>query len=442
MGSRSAASSRTDAALRWAVPKTSGLAGVLGVVAAFLGAPVQADERHVPHECRYDVVAPDEGERRAAFVAWLAVHSDVLGDAASLLNEPGHPFEVLIADVDNDGHDEYVLASRYGSENLLSMRVFRPTATGWTLVAPMPLNGALAGAREYRGPRLDSSHLLVRFCGRIYVNLLGGQVPNYFPDSWVWEGDGIHRACDTPWLARQRREFQSFFDRQLYDEAHVLLDGLQGRCAALADPALWLAMQSDLAATAYRMRSYRTCLAHVAAAETSAAFASAAVDVKKALAANAALCEAARKRGVAGDPAYDFSWLPKAPPRTQIVFDNRFDGLLSAVVPEAALADGQPLRDALKLSLWLAEAPALVGGRYLFLAGCEPHSCGNRGFVWIDTERRQAIFAAGNTLGSTTVKAAQIPAAFWRQAPFAPGTHLRYVQPDGDAVEIEAPARD
>jgi hypothetical protein len=394
-----------------------------------------------PRECAYEVVRPDEGERRTAFVAWLRAHAALLGGEATLLDEPGPAFDVLIADVDNDGRDEYVLVSRHGSGLFLSMRVFRPADHGWTPVATTPLDAALEGAREYRGPRLDSSHLLVRFCGRTYVNLLGGQVPNYFPDSWVWDRAGGRRACDARWLAHHRREFQSFFDAGRYDEAHVLLDGLQATCAADAEPAVWLSMQGDLASTAYRMKSYKDCLTHVAAAEGRAAFASAGAGLKKAIAATAALCEAAREKGVPGDPAYDFGWLPKVAPRTQVVFDPRFDGLLSAIVPEAALPDGQPLRDALKLSLWLAEAPALVDGRYLFLAGCEPHRCGTRGFVWIDAERRQAILAAGDTLGSTTVTADRIPPAFWKQAALAPGVRLRYVQPDGKAVDIEAPAR-
>src|SRR6185436_3281373 len=99
-----------------------------------------------------------------------------------------------------------------------------------------------------------------------------------------------------------------------------------------------------------KMKTYDDCLAHVAAAERSPAFAKASASAKKALATNGGLCRAAKKKRIPGDPAYDFSWLLQAPPRTQVVLDGRFDGLLAAVVPEVHLDGGQPLREALKLA--------------------------------------------------------------------------------------------
>jgi hypothetical protein len=423
------------------VPMALRRAGVAIVVVLAVLARAGASDRPPVGACVYEVVRPDDGDRGAAFRGWLKAHAETLGDSAYLMDEgTGHPLEVLIADIDNDGADEYMLASWEGSGHYLSLWVFRRTGKEWAAVTPTPLDAPLAGAREYRGPRMDGSHLLARFCGKTYVNLMGGAVPNYFPESYLWERGALHPACDTPWLNHQRHEFQGLFDQAFYDEAHLLLDGVQGRCASAADAETWLWIQSDLALTAYRMKTYGDGLEHVAAAERSGAFAHASTAVKKAIAANAELCRAARRKGLHGDPAYDFSWLLKAPPRTQIVMDPRFDGLLSAIAPEARFGDGQPLRDALKLGVWLAEPPALVEGRYLLIAGCEPHNCGNRGFIWIDTVARKAILSTEDTLASTTVDAAHIPEAFWKQAPVPPGLNLDYIGPDGEKVQVEIPA--
>jgi hypothetical protein len=413
----------------------------LVVPAILAGVSAVGSDRPPVAACTYEVVRPEEGERGNAFRAWLKAHAQALGDSAYLMDEnAGHSLEVLIADIDNDGADEYVLASWEGSGHYLSLWVFRRTGKEWAAVTPTPLEAPLAGAREYRGPRMDESHLLARFCGKTYVNLMGGQVPNYFPESYLWEHGASHPACDTPWLEHQRHEFQGLFDLGFYDEAHLLLDGVQGRCASVADGETWLWMQSDLALTAYRMKTYGDCLEHVTAARESTDFAGGSAAVKKAIAANASFCRTARTKGVRDDPAYDFSWLPGVGPRTQLVMDPRFDGLLSAVVPEARLGDGQPLRDSLKLGLWLAEPPALVDGRYLLIAGCEPHNCGNRGFLWVDTVARKAILSTEDTLASTTVDSAHIPEAFWKQAPVPPGTKLDYIGPDGGKTQVEIPA--
>src|SRR4051812_32542167 len=110
---------------------------VAGVLLAAATAPAAPPE---PHNCTYEVIRADEGARRQAFLGWLRAHADELGDSAGLLDEPRSlTLEVLIADVDNDGHDEYLLVTSQGSGRYLSMWVFRPLRSGWALVSPTPL---------------------------------------------------------------------------------------------------------------------------------------------------------------------------------------------------------------------------------------------------------------------------------------------------------------
>jgi hypothetical protein len=388
--------------------------------------------------CRPVPVAPESGARRAGFLTWLQGHAQALGDAAYVVEAgPGSPASVFVADVDNDGADEYVLANWEGSGHFLSMWVFERTGKEWRLD-----NGALGEttmAHDYMGPDLPESQLLVRFCGKVYVVFLGGDPPHVSPSAVAWEKGQIHPACDTPWLKYQRGVFQGLFDRKQYHDAHGLLDGLQGACAGSADPELWLWMQSDLALTAHRMKADQDCRTHIDAARASAAFAGAGVALQKALAANADLCRAtaaSRPR-----PEYDFSWVMaavKKDPDQQLVLDPRFDGLLSAVVPEWKLEGETTLRSALERSIWLPDAAEIVDGRYVILSGCEPHNCGNKGRIWIDTKARQAIVDAGGILASTTIDAADVPQAFWEHEPIAYGD-VDYVGPAGTLTHVRRP---
>ncbi len=235
--------------------------------------------------CKVEPVLPETGPRRARFLDWLRAHPGQAGAGA----EPERA-ELLLADVDNDQVDEYVLATPRGAAGGVALEVFRAAGTGWTRTEPPPF-GPLV--RPYRDPLSGQSPALVRFCGHVYVNLRGGEGAGVFPDTHALEDMEWRPVCAAPWLAERRREFQRLFDLHRYGEAHAFLDGVARACRPQAKPRTWLWMQSDLALAAVRMGDPATCLEHVAAAEQSPDLPRAGPTLRKAVAANAALCRGA-----------------------------------------------------------------------------------------------------------------------------------------------------
>jgi hypothetical protein len=405
--------------------------------------------------CQVEVVHPDHGEPGARFIAWLKAHPQQAPDSLSpgvLLAWPSDA-RVLIADIDNDGQDEYVVITAEGSGGFLGLRVYRPSGDGWTpLEVPKELHYAM---HEFVDPLSHEPTGLVRFCGSTYVVLAGGDGPNPWRDAYLWQGGTARRVCDAAWLEEQRRFFQQLFDHQLFDEAYGFLNGAQASCQPPPDPQLWLWMESDLALTAHRVGINRSCLAHVATAQQSAAAASASPALRRALAANARLCSDAARSAT----RYDYSWLrahAKDAAR-QYDVDRRFNGLLSAAVPDVELEDGELFRDVLKARMFLPEGIELHGDRYVVMAGCMPHNCGAKGYIWVDLQEQRSIVAvdavaydaaAGDksqlkhvvALGSNTIEAADVPRQFWQQlGDRLPASPIRYAGPRGTWQEIEVP---
>jgi hypothetical protein len=297
----------------------------------------------------------------------------------------------------------------------------------------------------------------VRFCDKVYVTLSSGGV-NPTRLAFLWEGHNALEVCDSGWLKAQRDLFQGLFDRHLYDAAYGFLDGAQAACQPPPDPQLWLWMQSDLALTAARIGQSRSCLDHVQAAERSPAYAAASTTLRKALATNGDHC-ATSLRSV---PApYDYSWLRdlRRDPDQQFALDGRFNGLLSAAVPDIKVDDGQAFRDALKARIILPEGITFDGDRSVLLSGCMPHNCGEKAYIWVDLVAGKSIvamdamIAAGSqsqpgefasllALGSTSIVADEVPAGAWKALEWLePGAQIRYAGPGGEWKEIKVPGK-
>ncbi|HXM69997.1 MAG TPA: hypothetical protein VN970_02620 [Thermoanaerobaculia bacterium] len=397
-----------------------------------------------------EVVQPERGERGARFMAWLKAHPKEDPDSLTSLAR------VLIADVDNDGEDEYVVIGAEGSGAFLRLRVYRPSGDGWTAMeVPKKLDYA---THEFVDPLSHEATGLVRFCGSTYVVLDGGDSAESWREAYLWKGGTALRVCAAAWLEEQRRSFQELFDHQLFDEAYGFLNGAQASCQPPPDPQLWLWMESDLALTAHRVGINRSCLAHVAAALRSAAAASASPAVRKALATNGRLCSGAAARSAA---RYDFTWLrtlalAKDAGR-QYVLDRRLNGLLSAAVPDLELEDGELFRDVLKARMAVPQGIELHGDRYVVMAGCMPHNCGAKGYIWVDLQQQRSIVAVDAVfydaaaadksrlkhvvvLGSNTIDASGVPPQFWQQlGDSLPASPIRYAGPRGTLQEIEIP---
>jgi hypothetical protein len=377
--------------------------------------------------CHAEVIAPVTGPRREEFVRWAAAHVDDF--------EPHS--QLRIADIDNDGVDEYVVTSSQGSGGYLGLDVFRPAGDGWRREENLPFGDELQLAHDYFDPITGQRQVLVRFCGKTYVTLLGGPAPNYSRDAWIWERGKAHPVCDAPWLAEQRREFQRLFDHQLYDEAHGFLAGLEATCRAQAAPATWLWMESDLALAAYHAGTYAECLGHIAAARGSTRFSGASEELRRALDTNERLCRAAPP------PRLDAAWLVAlAGKDVQFVLDRRFDALLSAIVPEATF-EGQRLRDVLKQNIFLPGPVQFQEGRYLVVSGCRPHDCGDKGFIWIDLQANKAIVAVPGVIASKAYAAAAIPGEAWRALadiiPFADDKPATFIDRNGRSETVAIP---
>ena len=411
--------------------------------------------------CRAEFVTADISPRSEQLLAWLKAHPPA--DDWNSEWKQNDSESVLFADIDNDGKEEAIVLSHGGTLHTAGIDVFRPSADGWKGVPlppgpafpeediwydwqavdlfenPPPVDhGAADGpAQVENGP--PRTRLLARFCGKTYINLAAGLDPYPYPTTYIWEGDRTRKVCATPWLEEMRRMFKDKFDRGRYDAAHALLDGVQGFCAPEAKTRpTWLWMQSDLALTAYRMRTYDTCLRHVAAAEKSAGFAQAGQTLKRALAANAALCQAAKAKGP--DTSYDFSWLRKAGDR-QIVFDPRFNALLSAVAPDVHLKDPEreALRDVLRLNVWLSSIEE-VDKDHLVIAGGRAHATDQVGAIWIDTASGQSIVMVNRQIvASMTIPSARVPVAAWEKLELEPGDGVDYYEPNGRWTKLTVP---
>ena len=324
--------------------------------------------------CHAEVIAPVTGRRREAFVRWAEAHVDDF--------EPRS--ELRIADIDNDGVDDYVVTSYQGSGGYLALAVFHRTAGGWRAAKNNPFD---VSAHDYFDPITGKRTVLVRFCGRVFVTLLGGPAPHYSRDAWVWQHGKAHVVCDAPWIAEQRRAFRRLFDAKRYDDARGFLEGVASACGGNG-------LQRDLALVT---------------------------------------------RKIEESASTDFTWLIG---QHHAVRDPRFGPLLSAIVPEAKI-DDERLRDVLEQNLYLSPEPRLVDGRYIVLDGCRPHDCSEKGFLWIDTREKTSVVAVSGVVASRSFGPSQIPAAAWRElldaVPFAPDERVTFIGRDGASREIDLP---
>jgi hypothetical protein len=386
--------------------------------------------------CRTEVVAPATGPRVDALVAWLAAHS---WEGAHLLDEGRFRGDARIADIDNEGAEEYVLSAVEGSGSYLSLWVFRPAGEGY---APVPVPDDLEGAREYGDLVTRESRLVERFCGLTYLNLSAAGASTSGKASYLWRGGTLRRACGTEWLREQRRQFQALFDRKQYRAARPLLEGL-GVCAGEPDPELWLWLQSDAALAAQRVGTHGECMDLVDDARKSPAYARGSAAVRRALDANNASCRQSRDR-LRTRAGQDFSWLLEleSDPERQFVLDDRFEALLTSIVPDVRI-EGDRLLDDLRLNLWLPQGTRVLGRRYVVLLGCRPHDCETKGFAWVDVVgKRSAVYTLGH-LASTTFVAHEVPQEVWAQLAetIGPpeGTELVFVDAQGRTSPVVVP---
>jgi hypothetical protein len=358
--------------------------------------PVSASSA-APQQCTYEIVQPDTSATAKAFRDWLKPQADDLFGGSG----PVDNGDVFIADVDNDGSNDVLFAWTEGSGSFLNALVFRRAADTWVPVNPSPLEDRLEASHYYAGPLMTEPQLVARVCGKTIINLAGGSEPNYYPESFVWQGNTVTPVCNATWATRHRAAAADLVKRGLLDEAHVLLDGVRQACKEISPPEV-AAIKEDIA--------------RIVAATTAASAAT-----------------------------YDFSWLMrevKTHPDNQLVIDPRFSPMLVTIVPDAQL-EHESLRGALKKSVWLPDDPKIIDDRYIVISGCEPHNCGNKGLIWIDLATKQAIAMTNGTLASKTTNPSKIPMTFWEHTLDAvgewPEEGIDFIGPDGKTTTVKAP---
>jgi hypothetical protein len=347
-------------------------------------------------QCGYEIVQPDASAAAKDFRAWLQPRAEKLfGD------DDVSSGDVFVADLNNDGSNEFVFARHEGSGSYLAAWIFRRDAAGWSQVEGSPIDERLSGEHEYSGPLMKAPQLIARLCGKTIVNFMGGSEPNYYPESVMWEGSTAHAVCTAPWLMHHRAAAADLVKLNMLDEARVLLEGVKS-CSG-ASPLDLRDINDDLSRITARTAN-------------------------------------------ASAVAYDFSWLiteVKKDPDQQLVLDPRFGDMLVAVIPDAQI-DGESLRGALKKSVWVPGNSRVLDDRYVVIAGCEPHNCGNRGFVWIDTKERRAIAMTGGVLASKTTSASNIPSVFWKHVEGVVGAWtgdktVDFIGADGKTASVAVP---
>ena len=307
--------------------------------------------------------------------------------------------DIFIADIDNNETEELLFAWNEGSGSYLNVLIVRGATDQWVIAESTPLDDELSGARRYYGPA--GKELIARVCGKTIINLLGGNEPGYYPHALIWEGNTVRRVCSAPWLNRQRAAAAELVKRDRLDDARVLLDGVQQGCEK-ESPA--------------EVRAIRNEVAQIAATTAAASAAT-----------------------------YDFSWLIseiKVNQNEQVVHDSRFRPMLVRIVPDARLEHAS-LRGALTLSVSLPGEVKVIEDRYVLIEGCEPHNCGNSGFVWIDTVAKQGVAMTNGVLASKTTAASQIPPLFWvhtrsTDASWRDG-EIAFIDAAGNRTTVKAP---
>ena len=321
--------------------------------------------------CKLEVIPPVTGAQRDAFFRAVEVDEG----------------ELRVADADNDGVDDWVVTRHEGSGGYLAIEVFHRTNDGWTRAADPPFGEELL-LHDYFDPISGERQVLVRFCGRTYFTLLGGDAPHWSRQAWIWEDGKTRLVCDLAWIAEQRRAFERFIANERYAEGHGFLEDVAQSCK-----------RSDLQRDVDRATARLKASAKI-----------------------------------------DSAWLLSLDGKQdQYVLDRRFDPLLAAIVPGTG-----GLLDELKRDLYLPDATRVVDHRYVILTGCRPHDCSNKGFAWIDTKTKASVIAIPGTIASKSFRASAIPSAVWEALNeaihFDPSERVTFIGPDGRARKISPKA--
>ncbi|MGZ3696061.1 MAG: hypothetical protein ACXWQO_18565 [Bdellovibrionota bacterium] len=397
-----------------------------------------------PCDGKLALVFPAKADQLRDFLAWLPGH------LPKNMEDPGKTAgSIYIADVDNDGKDEFIAIQQEGSGGYLSLFVFHRQGKSFAAISelPKPANETMDGpwySHEFYNRITQSGELFGTLCGKTYFLFSGSDDGER--EAYLWQGGETTRACGPDWLKFQRKDFQALYDAKLYSLAMNNLRGFLRACTLVIPPAEKIHILSDLSVTAFHMNDKKTCTAFTEEAKRLPDFASS--PEKQAVLHNENLC-----RNVKDAPA-DFRWLLTAQGEwNKVVGGNpKFDSLLTATVPDfdykSASFDKRaqtwfkegvmPWRGANDLSTSSLRETVrdnlsppgfsldTVKNRYVTVSGCRPHSCEDKALLWVDVEKKKSVFATNDykppgtdkfcfAIGSRTLDEKSLPKEFWER---------------------------
>lgn len=389
----------------------------------------------------------------SAFKDWLKTDSS---DAANLNFRNSAP-EYYVVDANNDGKKEIVAATHQGSGGYLNLDIFSETPSGFQPITdslPTPQgNPDLWIQHEFYDPISGKNSVFASVCGKVYLLLNNGTISEPMRQGYLWQNGNISRACDATWLKFDKDLFQKLYDQKRNDAAASILSGNLEFCSEQpANDRLW--RENDLILTTYKRKEFQSCLDLIQTMKAEPAFKSASPEFIKAAAFNESLCLKGQADEIkaAGRGAYDYSWLLKLSERgNEVVWDKRYDGLLSAAVPDVRRAgEKETLKKNFRNRLFLSDSKT-ISHQNIVMTGCVPHDCLSKGFLWVDVKTQISVGARldqGNTesllilFSKSATKSSIPPEALveiknWLKQKNATPTKIEFVGLSGQFEEIE-----
>jgi hypothetical protein len=328
---------------------------------------------------------------------------------------------IYVVDANNDGIKDWLLPTYGGSGSYLDYDSFVEAGSGFKSAPsiPDPSNDVrsggpwmLVGTADEAGSNADAGFLTA--CGKIYYNL--DQVDassrrtdwdSVYREVVLWEKKKSKLVtCEPYWLAYLREEGTRLFEnKEVRGRALRHFEALISNCESRAsrEDIGWL--RNDLAFLQYKAGERANCAETVKELKKSKGFGKLSAKLGSAAAHNEKLCrpepaKEIRRRQL----ARDYSWLAKldGQPIEKAFGNPRWNDVLDLIVPQVAPTYGDEVpgpsaqggAEVRARVRSIAEKGyggkiAVVGGRYVWISGCEGNA--GLGMIWVDLQARGGV---------------------------------------------------
>lgn len=200
---------------------------------------------------------------------------------------------LFIADVNNDGKEEYVWITTSGtghSETIDS--IYRKEGIKFVPAPFLPGFEPPANSGDKFDHGVIADPFITEVCGKITLNFINSpRSPVEYKKRYKWEDGQFARLCSPSAIEDTRKIFKNSLKSENYENALSYLDEFRRACATQLQGETLQWILSDLALAAYKSAAPERCLTYIAQAEGDQTFATSSEKVKKALAYNRGLCE-------------------------------------------------------------------------------------------------------------------------------------------------------